>query len=149
VCVFRPYGRTPVFGLARRRSGDMLAATQSRGGLAMAFVIPNSIRLATTDMRAGFKAEIKALFMKAVELEYRYAEDTMPRGVLGLNASMFKGYLRFIANRRATQIGLEALFPNEENPFPWMSEMIDLKKERNFFETRVIEYQSGGALSWD
>ena len=98
---------------------------------------------------AGFRAEIKALFLKAVELEYRYAEDTMPRGVLGMNASMFKGYLRYIANRRATQIGLEALFPNEENPFPWMSEMIDLKKERNFFETRVIEYQSGGALSWD
>jgi ribonucleoside-diphosphate reductase beta chain len=96
-----------------------------------------------------FKTEIKGLFMKAVELEYRYAEDTMPRGVLGLNASMFKGYLRYIANRRAVQIGLEALFPNEENPFPWMSEMIDLKKERNFFETRVIEYQSGGALSWD
>lgn len=96
-----------------------------------------------------FKAEITALFMKAVELEYRYAEDTMPRGVLGLNASMFKGYLRYIANRRATQIGLETLFPHEENPFPWMSEMIDLKKERNFFETRVIEYQSGGALSWD
>nr|WP_295083821.1 ribonucleotide-diphosphate reductase subunit beta [uncultured Roseateles sp.] len=98
---------------------------------------------------AEFKAEIKALFMKAVDLEYAYAEDTMPRGVLGLNASMFKGYLRYIANRRATQIGLEELFPNEENPFPWMSEMIDLKKERNFFETRVIEYQSGGALSWD
>jgi ribonucleoside-diphosphate reductase beta chain len=96
-----------------------------------------------------FKAEIKALFLKAVELEYRYAEDTMPRGVLGMNASMFKGYLRYIANRRAVQIGLETLFPNEENPFPWMSEMIDLKKERNFFETRVIEYQSGGALSWD
>ena len=89
------------------------------------------------------------LFLKAVELEYRYAEDTMPRGVLGLNASMFKGYLRYIANRRAVQIGLDPLFPNEENPFPWMSEMIDLKKERNFFETRVIEYQSGGALSWD
>ena len=98
---------------------------------------------------AEFKAEIRALFLKAVELEYRYAEDTMPRGVLGMNASMFKGYLRYIANRRATQIGLEALFPNEENPFPWMSEMIDLKKERNFFETRVIEYQTGGALSWD
>ena len=98
---------------------------------------------------AAFKSDIKALFIKAVELEYRYAEDTMPRGVLGMNASMFKGYLRYIANRRATQIGLDELFPNEENPFPWMSEMIDLKKERNFFETRVIEYQSGGALSWD
>jgi ribonucleoside-diphosphate reductase beta chain len=110
----------------------------------------NQIKLENPHLwTAEFKAEIQSLFMRAVELEYRYAEDTMPRGVLGLNASMFKGYLRYIANRRATQIGLDALFPNEENPFPWMSEMIDLKKERNFFETRVIEYQSGGALSWD
>ena len=110
----------------------------------------NTVKLENPQLwTAEFKAEIKALFLKAVELEYRYAEDTMPRGVLGMNASMFKGYLRYIANRRATQIGLEELFPNEENPFPWMSEMIDLKKERNFFETRVIEYQSGGALSWD
>jgi len=73
----------------------------------------------------------------------------MPRGVLGLNAPMFKEYLRFIANRRCQQIGLEALYPGATNPFPWMSEMIDLKKERNFFETRVIEYQTGGALNWD
>jgi ribonucleoside-diphosphate reductase beta chain len=97
----------------------------------------------------AFRDEIKTLFLKAVDLEYAYAEDTMPRGVLGLNATMFKGYLRFIANRRAVQIGLEPLFPSEENPFPWMSEMIDLKKERNFFETRVTEYQTGGALNWE
>jgi ribonucleoside-diphosphate reductase beta chain len=110
----------------------------------------NAIKLENPQLwTAEFKAEVKALFLKAVDLEYRYAEDTMPRGVLGLNASMFKGYLRYIANRRAVQIGLEALFPNEENPFPWMSEMIDLKKERNFFETRVIDYQTGGALAWD
>ncbi|MNM75526.1 Ribonucleoside-diphosphate reductase subunit beta [compost metagenome] len=93
------------------------------------------------------REEIKDLFMKAVELEYAYAEDTMPRGVLGLNAPMFKGYLRFIANRRAQQIGIEPLFAQEENPFPWMSEMIDMKKERNFFDTRVTEYQTGGALN--
>ena len=98
---------------------------------------------------AQFKDEIKGLFLRAVDLEYAYAEDTMPRGVLGLNAAMFKGYLRFIANRRAVQIGLDPLFPNEENPFPWMSEMIDLKKEKNFFETRVVDYQAGSALSWD
>ncbi|MFZ2652371.1 MAG: ribonucleotide-diphosphate reductase subunit beta [Burkholderiaceae bacterium] len=110
----------------------------------------NQIKLENPHLwTAQFKQEIRQLFERAVELEYRYAEDTMPRGVLGMNASMFKGYLRYIANRRATQIGLEELYPNEENPFPWMSEMIDLKKERNFFETRVIEYQSGGALSWD
>jgi len=96
-----------------------------------------------------FREEIRELFQKAVELEYAYAEDTMPRGVLGLNAPMFKSYLRFIANRRCQQIGIEPLFPQEENPFPWMAEMIDLKKERNFFETRVIEYQTGGTLSWE
>ena len=96
-----------------------------------------------------FREELKSLFLRGIDLEYAYAEDTMPRGVLGLNAPMFKEYLRFIANRRALQIGLDALFPGAENPFPWMSEMIDLKKERNFFETRVIEYQTGGALSWE
>jgi ribonucleoside-diphosphate reductase beta chain len=62
---------------------------------------------------------------------------------------MFKEYLRYISNRRCQQIGLEPLFPGANNPFPWMSEMIDLKKERNFFEARVIEYQTGGALSWE
>ena len=95
------------------------------------------------------RREITELFHKAVALEYAYAEDTMPRGVLGLNAPMFKEYLRFVANRRAQQIGLDPLFQGATNPFPWMSELIDLKKEKNFFETRVIEYQTGGALSWD
>ncbi|WP_250502634.1 ribonucleotide-diphosphate reductase subunit beta [Caballeronia sp. AZ7_KS35] len=110
----------------------------------------NQIKLEEPQLwTADFKAEIRELFKRAVDLEYRYAEDTMPRGVLGLNASMFKSYLRFICNRRCQQIGLDPLFPNEENPFPWMSEMIDLKKERNFFETRVIEYQTGGALTWE
>jgi len=95
------------------------------------------------------REEIRALMIKAVELEYRYAEDTMPKGVLGLNAAMFKEYLRFIANRRCQQIGLDPQFEGATNPFPWMAEMIDLKKEKNFFETRVTEYQTGGALSWD
>jgi len=96
-----------------------------------------------------FREEIRTLMKKGVDLEYAYAEDTMPRGVLGLNAGMFKEYLRFIANRRCQQIGIDALFDKADNPFPWMAEMIDLKKEKNFFETRVIEYQTGGALSWD
>jgi ribonucleoside-diphosphate reductase beta chain len=110
----------------------------------------NTIKLENPNLwTPEFRRELTELFHKAVELEYAYAEDTMPRGVLGLNSAMFKEYLRFVANRRAQQIGLDVLFPGAANPFPWMSELIDLKKEKNFFETRVIEYQTGGALSWD
>jgi ribonucleoside-diphosphate reductase beta chain len=61
---------------------------------------------------------------------------------------MFEEYLQYIANRRLAQIGLPEEFKNAKNPFPWMSEVLDLKKEKNFFETRVTEYQTGGALSW-
>ncbi len=96
-----------------------------------------------------FQNEMIKMIKEGVDLEYQYAADTMPRGILGLNASMFKEYLHFIANRRCAQIGLTEQFPGAENPFPWMSEMMDLKKEKNFFETRVTEYQTGGTLNWD
>ncbi|MEX0950967.1 MAG: ribonucleotide-diphosphate reductase subunit beta [Gammaproteobacteria bacterium] len=96
-----------------------------------------------------FKQEIIDIVRDGVEYEIRYAHDTMPRGVLGLNASMFEEYLKYIANRRCAQIGLPEQYPGVSNPFPWMSEVMDLKKEKNFFETRVTEYQTGGALSWD
>ena len=95
-----------------------------------------------------FQNEIIDLMKQAVDLEYRYAVDTMPKGVLGLNAGMFKDYIQFVANRRCQQIGLPEQWPGAVNPFPWMSEVLDLKKEKNFFETRVTEYQSGGALQW-
>ncbi|KTC85733.1 MULTISPECIES: ribonucleotide-diphosphate reductase subunit beta [Legionella] len=97
----------------------------------------------------AFKEEIIQLVKEGVELEYQYAKDTMPHGILGMNAEMFEEYIHFIANRRLNQIGLAEQYPGAENPFPWMSEMMDLKKEKNFFETRVIEYQAGGTLSWE
>jgi len=96
-----------------------------------------------------FKQELITMIREAVQLEAQYAHDTMPRGVLGLNAPMFEEYLQFIANRRCAQIGLPEQYPGAANPFPWMSEVLDLKKEKNFFETRVTEYQTGGALNWD
>ena len=96
-----------------------------------------------------FKQSIVELILEGVEYEKAYAEDTMPCGMLGMNANLFKEYVEFIANRRFAQIGLPEYFPNVLNPFPWMSEILDLKKEKNFFETRVTEYQTGGALEWD
>lgn len=89
------------------------------------------------------------MILQATQLEIEYARDTMPRGVLGMNAVMMEEYLKFIANRRLVQIGLPEQFSNVQNPFPWMSEIMDLRKEKNFFETRVTEYQTGGALTWD
>jgi ribonucleoside-diphosphate reductase beta chain len=96
-----------------------------------------------------FQANITQMILEGLALEIEYARDTMPRGVLGMNAQMMEEYLKFITNRRLTQIGLTEQFPGVENPFPWMSEIMDLRKEKNFFETRVTEYQVGGALSWD
>ena len=98
---------------------------------------------------AQLKDEATQMILQGTQLEIEYARDTMPRGVLGMNAAMMEDYLKFIANRRLTQIGLKEEYPGTSNPFPWMSEIMDLKKEKNFFETRVIEYQTGGALSWD
>ena len=97
----------------------------------------------------AMQTEARNMILQGTQLEIEYAHDTMPGGILGMNAESMSDYLRFIANRRLTQIGLEEEFPNATNPFPWMSEIMDLRKEKNFFETRVIEYQTGGALSWD
>jgi ribonucleoside-diphosphate reductase beta chain len=93
------------------------------------------------------EAEIETMVERAVELEIAYAEDCLPKGILGLNASLFREYVQHIADRRLERIGLAARY-GSRNPFPWMSETIDLGKEKNFFETRVTEYQSGGALAW-
>ena len=97
----------------------------------------------------SFQKEVIQMLVEGTQIEIEYARDTMPRGVLGMNAAMMEEYLQFICNRRLAQLGLPEQFPGAQNPFPWMSEIMDLRKEKNFFETRVIEYQTGGALSWD
>ena len=96
---------------------------------------------------AGFQTELQGLIEQAVELEIAYAEDCLPRGILGLNAGLFREYVQHIADRRFERIDLPVKY-GSKNPFPWMSETIDLGKEKNFFETRVTEYQTGGSLSW-
>lgn len=95
----------------------------------------------------AFKDEITGRIRKAVELEVAYAWDCLPRGILGMNASLLERYVRHIADRRLQSIGLDILY-NEVNPFDWMSEIIDTSKEKNFFETRVTEYQTAGMLEW-
>jgi len=94
-----------------------------------------------------FQNEILDLIKEAVELEILYAKDCLPKGILGLTAEMFEDYVQYIADRRLERIGFAKLY-NAKSPFPWMSETIDLAKEKNFFETRVTEYQSSAGLEW-
>ena len=96
-----------------------------------------------------FQDEVRQMVLEGTELEIQFARESMPRGILGMNAKMMEEYLQFIANRRLVQVGLSEQFEAGANPFPWMSEIMDLRKEKNFFETRVTEYQVGGALNWD
>ena len=94
-----------------------------------------------------FKKHIVDLVKQATKLEYEYAQQVFPRGIFGMNAEGFKQYIEYIADRRLSAVGLPKQF-NVKNPFPWMSEAVDLTKEKNFFETRVTEYQTGGTLDW-
>ena len=109
----------------------------------------NGIKAENPDIwTAQFQDEMIQRIRAAVELEIEYAEGCLPRGVLGLNAESFRDYVQHIADRRLERIGLPTQY-GSPNPFPWMSETIDLSKEKNFFETRVTEYQSAGSLNWD
>lgn len=94
-----------------------------------------------------FQDKISGYVAEAAKLEYMYAQEVFPAGIFGMNAIGFQKYIEHIADRRLERVGLAPQF-NVENPFPWMSEAIDLPKEKNFFETRVTEYKTGGALNW-
>lgn len=94
-----------------------------------------------------FQNHIIDLIDQSTKLEIAYAKSCLPKGILGLTAQMFEEYVGYIADRRLERIGLKARYLTK-NPFPWMSEVIDLAKEKNFFETRVTEYQSASNLTW-
>lgn len=94
-----------------------------------------------------FKADITDKIKRGVELEKAYVDDAMPRGILGLNPASVKEYVEYIADRRFERLNLPLQYKTK-TPFPWMSEIIDMPKEKNFFETRVTEYKTGGALEW-
>ena len=93
--------------------------------------------------------ELVGYLKQAVELEISYAKEVLPKGILGLNADMFVNYMQNIANRRLTSLGMIEQYEPSENPFPWLSETIDLDKQKNFFESKVTEYQNAGALADD
>ena len=95
------------------------------------------------------QADVRHNIERVVELEDAFVADCLPRDVLGMSKASFQQYIRYIADRRLESIGLTPLFGIEETPFPWMNEIMDLPKEKNFFESRVTEYQTGLGLDWN
>jgi ribonucleoside-diphosphate reductase beta chain len=97
----------------------------------------------TTD----FRHELRSLMAEAVELEKRFIRDCLPVAAVGLSATEFERYIDYVADRRLEGVGLEPLVGRIENPLPWLAELMDIRKEQNFFEGRVTEYQKASALA--
>ena len=94
-----------------------------------------------------FREDLRSTMKEGIELEKRFIRDCLPVSALGLNSGDFEQYIDYIADRRLASCGLAPLSPSANNPFPWLAEMMDIKKETNFFEGRVTEYQKASALS--
>ncbi len=95
---------------------------------------------------ADFKEELRSLMGEAIRLEKEFIDDCLPVSSIGLSPDEFKQYIDYIANRRLSSCGLEELTPGIKNPLPWLAELMDIKKEQNFFEGRVTEYQKASSL---
>ena len=93
-----------------------------------------------------FQQELVNLMREAVQLEKEFINDCLPVNAVGLSSEEFAEYIDYIADRRLENVGLPLLNEGVKNPFPWLAEMMDIKKEQNFFEGRVTEYQKASSL---
>jgi ribonucleoside-diphosphate reductase beta chain len=94
-----------------------------------------------------FKEELRGLMREAIALEKEFIRDCLPVNAVGLAADEFTTYIDYIADRRLEGCGLAPLNAGVKNPLPWLAEMMDIKKEQNFFEGRVTEYQKASSLN--
>jgi len=94
----------------------------------------------------AFREELRGAMREAVTLEKKFIKDCLPVNAVGLSPDEFMQYIDYIGDRRLEGVGLKPLNPGVTNPFPWLAEMMDIKKEQNFFEGRVTEYQKSSAL---
>jgi ribonucleoside-diphosphate reductase beta chain len=96
----------------------------------------------------ALKESIVDQVKEAVELEARFTEESLPHGIFGLRPDLFRRYIEYLADRRLERIGLP-LYYHSDNPLEWMSEAIDLYKEKNFFENIITEYRPASSLTWN
>lgn len=93
-----------------------------------------------------FREELVSLMREAITLEKEFIRDCLPVNAVGLSSAEFEQYIDYIADRRLAGCGLPALSPGVQNPLPWLAEMMDVRKEQNFFEGKVTDYQKASAL---
>ena len=146
-------GFTPIFALQRRGlmkgAAEQLQYIMRDEVLHCAFGIRVVRELLKEEGLELDPQALRELWDEAEAAERAYAGHILRDPILGYNADLHVQQFRFIANRRARQVGVEEPFPGAENVLPWLDEQANLRKEKNFFETRVTEYQTGGALAWD
>ncbi|WP_428391495.1 ribonucleotide-diphosphate reductase subunit beta [Lichenicoccus sp.] len=101
----------------------------------------------TDDLRA----EITGICATIVDHEDSFIDLAFEMGAVeGLNAEQVKSYIRFIADRRLTQLGLDPLYFVERNPLPWVDDMLNAVEHANFFENRATEYSRASTLgTWE
>ena len=93
-----------------------------------------------------FRQELVEFMREGVALEKEFVTDCLPEDIVGMTQKDFLEYVDYNADRRLTSLGLPALSGVKNNPFLWLDEVMFLKKEKNFFETRVTEYQTSGSV---
>ncbi|MCV2219668.1 ribonucleotide-diphosphate reductase subunit beta [Thauera sp. Sel9] len=146
-------GFSPIFALQRRGlmkgTAEQLQYIMRDEVLHCAFGI-RAVRtlIAEEELELDPQA-VSLLWQEAEAAEAAYSGYLLREPMLGYSAAQHMGQFRYIANRRARQLGLAEPFPGAENVLPWLDEQANLRKEKNFFETRVTEYQTGGALAWE
>ena len=146
-------GFTPIFALQRRGlmkgTAEQLQYIMRDEVLHAGFGIRVVRELLAEEQLELDPQALRQLWDEAEAAEQAYAGYILQEPVLGYNADLHMQQFRFIANRRARQAGVAEPFPGAGNVLPWLDEQANLRKEKNFFETRVTEYQSGAALTWD
>lgn len=98
----------------------------------------------------AFLEQITNDTIKAMDAEHQFIRYCLKDGpILGYSVKEHVATAKFFANMRLGSVGLPQPFEDAYHAFPWMSEAMELNKEKNFFEARVLEYRSGGALSFN
>jgi ribonucleoside-diphosphate reductase beta chain len=145
-------GFSPIFALQRRGlmkgTSEQLQYIMRDEVLHCAFGIRVVNQIVQEESIQLNSAALNKMWLEAEAAEMDYAKFLLPEPILGYSAEAHCEQFRFLANRRAKQLKIDEPFPGAKASLTWLDEQANLRKEKNFFETRVTEYQTGAALQW-